>query len=58
MEFEDKTVAKRVAAVLNGTPMGGRRRDAYHYDLWCLKYLKKFKWDHLTEEIGTVQCGC
>lgn len=52
MEFEDKAVAKRVAALLNGQQMGGPRRSAYHYDLWTLKYLPKFKWDHLTEEIG------
>ena len=52
VEFEDKRVAKSVAAQLNGNPMGGKRRSAYHYDLWCLKYLSRFKWDHLTEEIG------
>ena len=52
MEFEDKRVAKQVAQMLNGQAMGGKRRSAYHYDLWCLKYLSKFKWDHLTEEIG------
>ena len=52
IEFEDKGVAKQVAQMLNGQPMGGKRRSAYHYDLWCLKYLSKFKWDHLTEEIG------
>ncbi len=52
IEFEDKRVAKQVAQMLNGQPMGGKRRSAYHYDLWCLKYLSKFKWDHLTEEIG------
>ena len=53
MEFEDKAVAKRVAALLNGQQMGGAGgAAAYHYDLWTLKYLPKFKWDHLTEEIG------
>lgn len=52
VEFEDKRVAKQVAQMLNGQPMGGKRRSAYHYDLWCLKYLSKFKWDHLTEEIA------
>lgn len=45
-------MAKRVAEMLNGQPMGGPRRSAYHYDLWNLKYLHKFKWDNLTEEIG------
>ena len=38
--------------MLNGNPMGGKRRSAHHYDIWCLQYLPKFKWDHLTEEIG------
>lgn len=52
IEFEDKRVAKQVAEMLNGKPMGGKRRSAYHYDLWCLKYLSRFKWDHLTEELG------
>ena len=37
--------------MLNGQQMGGKRRSAYHYDLWSMKYLPKFKWDHLTEEI-------
>ncbi len=54
VEFEDKKVAKRVVAMLNGNAIGGKRRSAYHYDLWNLKYLPKFKWDQLTEEIG----GC
>lgn len=52
VEFEDKGAAKRVAAALNGQQIGGRRRSAYHWDLWCLKYLPKFKWDHLTEEVA------
>ncbi|PSC70758.1 Pre-rRNA-processing esf2 [Micractinium conductrix] len=52
MEFEDKAKAKEVVAMLNGQQMGGKRRSAYYYDLWCLKYLPKFKWDHLTEEIN------
>ena len=34
--------------MLNGQPMGGKRRSAYFYDLWTLKYLPRFKWDHLT----------
>ena len=42
----------QVAELLNSNPIGGKRRSAYHYDLWCIKYLPKFKWDHLTEEVG------
>lgn len=52
VEFEDKAAAKAVAAMLNSQPIGGKHRSAYKYDLWCLKYLPKFKWDHLTEEIN------
>jgi ESF2/ABP1 family protein len=32
--------------------MGGRRRGAYYYDLWTLKYLKGFKWDDLTADVA------
>lgn len=52
VEFEDKVKAKEVVAMLNGQQMGGKRRSAYFYDLWCMKYLPKFKWDHLTEEVN------
>ncbi|ETK93746.1 hypothetical protein F441_03226 [Phytophthora nicotianae CJ01A1] len=52
IEFEDKKVAKRVAKMLNTTLIGGRKRDYYHDDMWNLKYLKGFKWDHLTEKIA------
>ena len=45
-------LAAQVVAMLNGQQMGGKRRSAYYYDLWCLRYLPKFKWDHLTEEIN------
>ena len=30
---------------------GGPRRSAFYYDLWNIKYLSKFKWEHLTEEL-------
>lgn len=31
---------------------GGPRRSAFHYDLWNIKYLSKFKWEQLTEEVA------
>ncbi len=37
VEFEDKRRAKRAALALNGQPMGGSKRSAYHYDLWNIK---------------------
>ncbi|KAA0037601.1 pre-rRNA-processing protein ESF2 [Cucumis melo var. makuwa] len=50
VEFTDKRVAKKVANMLNGEPIGGRKRSSFYYDLWNIKYLSKFKWDDLTEE--------
>ncbi|KAK6155240.1 hypothetical protein DH2020_009488 [Rehmannia glutinosa] len=52
VEFTDKKVAKRVAGMLNGEQIGGRKRSSFYYDLWNIKYLSKFKWDDLTEEIA------
>ncbi|KAF3452741.1 hypothetical protein FNV43_RR03174 [Rhamnella rubrinervis] len=52
VEFLDKRVAKRVANMLNGEQIGGRKRSSFYYDLWNIKYLSKFKWDDLTEEIA------
>ncbi|XP_051140211.1 pre-rRNA-processing protein ESF2 [Andrographis paniculata] len=50
VEFTDKKVAKRVAKMLNGEQIGGKKRSSFYYDLWNIKYLSKFKWDDLTEE--------
>lgn len=52
VEFAEKRVAKRIAASLNNTPMGGSKRSFYANDLWNIKYLSKFKWDDLTEKIA------
>jgi hypothetical protein len=52
VEFEDKKVAKRVAENLNAERTGQKKGDFLYDDLWCLKYLPKFKWHHLTEQIG------
>lgn len=51
VEFAKKGVAKRVASMLNGQAIGGRKRSPFYYDLWNIKYLSKFKWGDLTEEI-------
>lgn len=50
VEFARKGVAKRVANMLNGEQVGGRKRSSFYYDLWNIKYLSKFKWDDLTGE--------
>ena len=52
IEFADKKVAKSVAESLNNTSIGGCKSHAYHDDIWNLKYLKKFKWDYLTEKFA------
>ncbi|KAG8637681.1 pre-rRNA-processing protein ESF2 isoform X2 [Manihot esculenta] len=52
VEFTNKSIAKRVANILNGEQIGGRKRSQFYYDLWNIKYLSKFKWDDLTEEIA------
>ncbi|ESR59893.1 hypothetical protein CICLE_v10017686mg, partial [Citrus x clementina] len=52
VEFTKKGVAKRVANMLNGEQIGGKKRSSFYYDLWNIKYLSKFKWDDLTAEIA------
>ena len=37
------------------TPMGGGHRNFYAHDLWNVKYLHKFKWNHLTEKMAYEQ---
>ena len=52
VEFEDKHVAKRVAATLNGSKVGGKRHNFHYEEIWTMKYLPKFKWHHLNERMG------
>ncbi|XP_052191145.1 pre-rRNA-processing protein esf2 isoform X2 [Diospyros lotus] len=52
VEFSKKSVAKMVAKMLNGEQIGGKKRSLFYYDLWNIKYLSKFRWDDLTEEIA------
>ncbi|OAY70127.1 Pre-rRNA-processing protein ESF2 [Ananas comosus] len=52
VEFTKKSVAKRVANLLNGEQIGGRKRSSFYYDIWNIKYLSKFKWDDLISEIA------
>jgi len=51
IEFKKKSVAKMVAHTLNGTAIGGKRRTQFYGALWNLKYLKRFKWSHLAEQM-------
>ena len=52
VEFVSKREAKLVAETLNGKNIGGKKGNYYYDDVWNLKYLKGFKWRHLTEQIA------
>ncbi|EGF98978.1 uncharacterized protein MELLADRAFT_40550 [Melampsora larici-populina 98AG31] len=52
IEFEDKRVARRVAELLNTRPIGGKASDRYSSELWSLKYLPKFKWSNLSDQMA------
>ena len=47
-----KHEAKVAVETLNGNIIGGKKGNFYHDDLWSMKYLKGFKWSHLTEQIA------
>lgn len=52
VEFLSKRDAKDVAASLNAQTIGGKKGSYYRDDVWNLKYLKGFKWHHLTEQMS------
>jgi ESF2/ABP1 family protein len=52
VEFVSKREAKLAAETLNGKNIGGKKGNYYYDDVWNLKYLKGFKWRHLTEQIA------
>ena len=52
VEFLKKRNAKTSVLALHGNLIGGKKRSRFHDDLWCLKYLKGFKWSDLTEKIS------
>ena len=43
MEFMDKKKARRVAAMLNGQPIGSKNRGFYEHDLWTIKYASPWR---------------
>lgn len=51
VEFESKRAAKRVAQLLNNTPMATRKSSKFYDILWVIKYLPRFKWVHLSERL-------
>ncbi|KAI9024907.1 hypothetical protein CLU79DRAFT_745378 [Phycomyces nitens] len=52
VEFKDKKRAKTLSTYLNMKQIGGKRKSHYYHDVWNIKYLPKFKWTHLTEQIA------
>lgn len=52
VEFKDKKVARAVAEMLNARPIGGKKGTRWRDDVWTMKYLPKFKWNMLTEQIA------
>jgi hypothetical protein len=52
VEFKDKKVARSVAEMLNAQSIGGKKGTRWRDDVWTLKYLPKFKWHMLTEQVG------
>jgi ESF2/ABP1 family protein len=52
VEFTDKKIARQIAEKLNNTPIGGKKRSHYYDDIWNMKYLPKFKWNDLSEQLA------
>lgn len=52
VEFKDKKIARSVAEMLNAQPIGGKKGSRWRDDIWTMKYLPKFKWNMLTEQVG------
>ncbi|XP_018336153.1 pre-rRNA-processing protein esf2-like [Agrilus planipennis] len=52
IEFERKSVAKKVAAMLNNQQISNRKSSRYYDFIWNIKYLSNFKWVHLSERLA------
>lgn len=53
IEFKKKRDAKSVAKSLNGTPLQyGRKHCKFNGQMWSIKYLHRFKWAHLTQQLA------
>ncbi|KAJ1979069.1 RNA-binding ATPase activator esf2 [Dimargaris xerosporica] len=51
IEFADKKIAKMVVATFNGQPINSKKYKSYYGEIWMMKYLPKFKWHHLMEQM-------
>ncbi|ODQ63683.1 hypothetical protein NADFUDRAFT_84301 [Nadsonia fulvescens var. elongata DSM 6958] len=52
VEFTKKKNAKTAAFTLNNNTIGGNKNNYYYDDILNVKYLPKFKWHNLTEQIA------
>ncbi|KAF8075866.1 hypothetical protein FPV67DRAFT_386803 [Lyophyllum atratum] len=52
VEFKDKKIARTTAEMLNAQPIGGKKGTRWRDDIWTMKYLPKFKWNMLTEQVA------
>lgn len=52
VEFLNKKNAKLCEATLNGNKIGGKKTSYYYDDILNIKYLPKFKWFDLTQQIS------
>ncbi|GMH99538.1 hypothetical protein TrVE_jg3896 [Triparma verrucosa] len=50
VEVPSRSLARQLASTLHMTNM--EKKGPHSDDLWCLKYLKGFKWSHLTEKVA------
>jgi len=52
IEMSDKRLAKRLAITLNNTLITDGKKSKWKDHTWSVKYLHRFRWDHLTERLA------
>ena len=53
VEFDNKQMAKQIAASLHQQRISNIKRNVHYDDTWCMKYLgSQFTWNHLTEKVA------
>ncbi|GAA5841084.1 hypothetical protein JCM11251_008013 [Rhodosporidiobolus azoricus] len=52
VEFMDKRVARSVAEMLNAQTIGGKKSERWHDDIWTMRYLPRFRWDQLSDQVA------
>lgn len=53
VEFEKKKHAKLCAFSMNGQKIGGNKKDRYYDDILNLRYLRKYTWQDLQQQLAT-----